>query len=359
MSVDVCQKLAVGKENFGACTGKWWSQSKTHLLQSVNPANSKILGSVYVATAVEYEIVVNKSLQAFQTWREVPAPKRGEVIRLIGQALRQQKDYLGTLVSLEVGKIKSEGDGEVQEMIDMAVFAGGLACTLDCKTISSERFRHQMIEQWQPLWPIGVITAFNFPVAVWAWNAFLAAICGNTIIWKPSSKAPLVALAVQHICNEVMQQCGCESIFSLFISSDNDLASKMVEDKRLPLISFTGSTAIGRRVSQAVAKRLGKCLLELGGNNGIIITESADFKKAIPSIVFGAVGTAGQRCTSTRRVFVQESRYQELVDKLVAAYKTIKIGNPLEKGILLGQIIDQNSVENYKAAIADLKSKRA
>jgi aldehyde dehydrogenase (NAD+) len=285
----------------------------------------------------------------------VPAPKRGELVRLIANELRNKKDILGTLIALENGKIKQEADGEVQEMIDMADFAVGLSRTLYGHTMHSERPQHRMYEQWHPLGPIGIITAFNFPVAVWSWNAFLAAICGNTVIWKPSSKVPLCALAVQQICNSVMQQCGYSGIFSLLVTDDNALAEKLAADTRLPLISFTGSTTVGRQVGQIVHQRFGRSLLELSGNNAIIVDETADFKLAVPAIVFGAIGTAGQRCTSTRRVIVHESRYEELVQRLIAAYKTVAIGNPLEKNVLLGPLIDEQAVQHYQTALQEIK----
>jgi aldehyde dehydrogenase (NAD+) len=264
--------------------------------------------------------------------------------------LRQKKDQLGTLVSLEVGKIKTEGDGEVQEMIDMADFAVGQSRMLCGSTMQSERPHHRMSEQWHPLGPVGVITAFNFPVAVWAWNAFLAAIAGDTVIWKPSPKAPLCAVAVQHLCNRVMEQQGYSGIFSLFVTDQASLAETMVQDGRLPLISFTGSVPVGRRVASAVGQRLGRTLLELSGNNAVIVDETADIDMAIRAILFGAVGTAGQRCTTTRRLFIHESRHDELVGKLVSAYGRIHIGNPLEPNILLGPL-----VESYRAAIEEVK----
>jgi aldehyde dehydrogenase (NAD+) len=298
---------------------------------------------------------VNESINTFRAWRLIPAPKRGEMVRLIGQALREKKDQLGTLVSLEVGKIKAEGDGEVQEMIDMADFAVGQSRMLYGATMQSERAAHRMSEQWHPLGPVGVITAFNFPVAVWAWNAFVAAIAGDTVIWKPSPKAPLCALAVQHLCNRVMEQQGYSGILSLFITDQPGLAEAMVQDRRLPLISFTGSVPVGRRVASAVSQRLGRTLLELSGNNAVIVDETADLALATRAILFGAVGTAGQRCTTTRRLFVQESRYDELVGRLVTAYGQVRIGNPLEPDVLMGPLIDHVAVEAYRAALDEIK----
>ncbi|MDH5740898.1 MAG: aldehyde dehydrogenase family protein, partial [Nitrospira sp.] len=313
------------------------------------------VAGIYPCSSEDYQRIVKESVEAFRTWRMVPAPKRGEIVRLIGQALREKKDQLGTLVSLEVGKIKAEGDGEVQEMIDMADFAVGQSRMLYGATMQSERPAHRMSEQWHPLGPVGVITAFNFPVAVWAWNAFVAAIAGDTVIWKPSPKAPLCAVAVQQICNRVMQQQGYSGIFSLFIADQPMLVEQMVQDERIPLISFTGSVPVGRRVASLVGQRLGRTLLELSGNNAIIVDETADLNMAVRAIVFGAVGTAGQRCTTTRRLIVHESRYEELVGRLVKAYAQVQIGNPLEKEVLMGPLIDQVAVEGYRSALDEIK----
>jgi aldehyde dehydrogenase (NAD+) len=341
----------------GGSTGSgWWTNHPSGpMLQSFNPATGEMIAGIYPCTSDDYQRIVKESSEAFQTWRMVPAPKRGELVRLIGQALREKKDQLGTLVSLEVGKIKAEGDGEVQEMIDMADFAVGQSRMLYGATMQSERPSHRMSEQWHPLGPIGVITAFNFPVAVWAWNAFIAAIAGDTVIWKPSPKAPLCAVAVQQICNRVMQQQGYSGIFSLFITDQANLAEAMVQDKRLPLISFTGSVPVGRHVASVVGQRLGRTLLELSGNNAVIVDETADLSLAIRAILFGSVGTAGQRCTTTRRLFVHESRYDELIGKLVKAYGQVHIGNPLEPTVLMGPLIDHVAVEGYRAAIDEIK----
>lgn len=285
----------------------------------------------------------------------VPAPKRGEVIRLIGQALREKKDALGTLISLEVGKIKTEGDGEVQEMIDMADFAVGLSRMLYGQTMHSERARHRMYEQWHPLGVVGVITAFNFPVAVWAWNAFIAAVAGNTVLWKPSPKAPLCALAVQHLCNRVLEEAGYRGVFGLFTTDRVELAENMVRDERLPLISFTGSVPVGRRVAEVVGHRLGRTLLELSGNNAVIVDETADLDLATRAIVFGAVGTAGQRCTSTRRLIVHESQYAKLMPRLLSAYAQVRIGDPLQPDVLMGPLIDEEAVGRYRAALEEIR----
>lgn len=349
--------LGIQAVNSGGSTGTgWWSgRNDGMLLPSINPTTGEQIAGVYPCSLEDYQRIMKESLEAFQVWRMVPAPKRGEVVRLIGQALREKKDQLGTLVSLEVGKIKAEGDGEVQEMIDMADFVVGQSRMLYGATMQSERPAHRMSEQWHPLGPVGVITAFNFPVAVWAWNAFLAAIAGDTVIWKPSPKAPLCAVAVQQICNRVMQQQGYAGIFSLFIAEQPALVEQMVQDERLPLISFTGSVPVGRRVASLVGQRLGRTLLELSGNNAVIVDETADLDMAVRAIVFGAVGTAGQRCTTTRRLMVHESRYEELVGRLVKAYAQVQIGNPLEKEVLMGPLIDQVAVEGYRAALDEIK----
>lgn len=349
--------LGIQAVNPGGSTGPaWWSgHGGVPVLPSVNPATGDTIAEIQPCSVEDYDRIVKESLAAFSRWRLVPAPKRGELVRLIGLALREHKDQLGTLVSLEVGKIKAEGDGEVQEMIDMADFAVGQARMLYGATMPSERPAHRMSEQWHPLGPVGVITAFNFPVAVWAWNAFLAAIAGDTVIWKPSAKAPLCAIAVQQICNRVMEQQGYSGIFSLFITDQTTLAETMVQDKRLPLISFTGSVAVGRRIASTVGKRLGRTLLELGGNNAVIVDDTADLDLALRALLFGAVGTAGQRCTTTRRLFVQASRYDDLLGRLVQAYRQVRIGDPLEPGTLMGPLIDQAAVEAYRAAIDEIK----
>ena len=351
------KELGIQAVSSGGSTGKhWWSDHATGaLIQSVNPATGEAIAAVRSCSAADYEHIATHARDVFATWRMVPAPKRGELVRLIGQALRSKKDQLGTLVALEVGKIKAEGDGEVQEMIDMADFAVGQSRMLYGATMQSERPSHRMSEQWHPLGPVGVITAFNFPVAVWAWNAFLAAIAGDPVIWKPSPKAPLCALAIQQICNQVMEQQGYSGIFSLFITDHAPLAETMVRDPRLPLISFTGSVPVGRHVASIVGQRLGRTLLELSGNNAVIVDHSADLDLAVRAIVFGAVGTAGQRCTTTRRLLVHESCADALLDRLVKAYKQVRIGNPLDSDVLLGPLIDHVAVETYRAAIDEIK----
>ncbi len=354
---EILKGLGLRDINAGGSTGPhWWTSGKqTPLLESVNPATGETLAQIRACSTDDYEQIVRESVEAFQQWRLVPAPKRGELVRLIGVALREHKDSLGSLVSLEVGKIKAEGDGEVQEMIDMADFAVGQSRMLYGTTMHSERPQHRMSEQWHPLGSVGVITAFNFPVAVWAWNAFLAVIAGNTVVWKPSPKAPLCAIAVQHLCNRVMEQQGYRGIFSLIVTAEKTMAETMVRDNRFPLISFTGSVPVGRSVASTVAQRLGRTLLELSGNNAIIVDQTADLSLAIRAIVFGAVGTAGQRCTTTRRLFVHRSRYDEVIGKLISAYKQIRIGNPLEPGVLMGPLIDHGAVEGYRRALEEVK----
>ncbi|HAT5918873.1 TPA: aldehyde dehydrogenase family protein [Legionella pneumophila] len=355
--MDLLQRLNIKSVNPGAFSGHGWhSDNHAHTLESFNPSTGNKLAEIATCTMDDYEQVMQRAEQAAQAWRKMPAPKRGEIIRQIGQALRENKDSLGSLVSLEMGKSKQEGDGEVQEMIDIADFAVGQSRMLYGNSMHSERPNHRMYEQWHPYGIVGVISAFNFPVAVWSWNAFLSAICGNVTIWKPSAKTPLCAVAVQHICNQVLKENNCPEIFGLIIPNSHDVVEAMVDDKRIQLISFTGSTAVGKQVAAKVAARLGKSILELGGNNGIILDESADLNLAIPAIVFGAVGTAGQRCTTTRRLFVHESKYQDVIKRLRHAYEQITIGDPLDTRNLMGPLIDQQAVEQFKKAINRIKA---
>jgi aldehyde dehydrogenase (NAD+) len=353
--MDVLQKLGIKKMNPGAFGGYSWQFGNGKQLVSINPATEQPLAAISVAEAAEFEEVIKRSQEGFLRWREVPAPVRGECVRLIAEELRAKKKLLGALISLECGKIHTEGEGEVQEMIDMADLAVGQSRMLYGKILQSERKRHRMYEQWFPLGPIGVITAFNFPVAVWAWNAFLAAICGDTVIWKPSEKVPLCALAVQHICNKVMQSLGHDGVFSLLITNDTRLAEQMVADERLPLISFTGSTSVGRKIATIVGQRLGRHLLELSGNNAVIVDETADLRLVTPSVVFGSVGTTGQRCTSTRRVIVHKSRVDELIKVLVAAYRQVRIGDPANQQTLMGPLIDKSAVHEFQKTIDEIK----
>ncbi len=350
-------KLKVERVNLGSCAGtdEWYKDSEAKELVSFNPATGEPIAKVLQATEKTYEKVLSQSVEAFKQWRMLPAPKRGQVIRDFGDALRENKEPLGEMVSLEMGKIKAEGTGEVQEMIDICDFAVGLSRQLYGLTMQSERHSHRMYEQWHPLGAVGVITAFNFPVAVWSWNAAIAAVCGDTTIWKPSSDTPLTSIAVQKIANKVMADHGLKGIFSLLIGRGSVVGEKMINDKRISLISFTGSTKMGRIVSEAVARRFGRTILELGGNNAIIVTGEADLNMAVRTILFGAVGTAGQRCTSTRRIIVHKSIASELTDKIVNSYKQVKIGNPLEEGILMGPLVTRAAVEDMMVAIEKAK----
>jgi aldehyde dehydrogenase (NAD+) len=349
---ELFQTLGLHDHNPGTSTGTDFIQDDgAEVLTSRTPIDRSILGQVRVTTRAEYDQVVERSVEAFREWRMMPAPERGEIVRQIGLELREYKEPLGRLVSTEMGKIYQEGLGEVQEMIDICDFAVGQSRMLYGKTMHSERPKHRMYEQWHPLGPVGVISAFNFPVAVYAWNAMIAAICGDTVIWKGSEKTPLCGIAVQRIVGRVLERNGVpEGVFSL-VTGGRDVGQWMTEDDRLPLISATGSIPMGRAVGQAVAARLGRTILELGGNNAIIITPEADLEMAIRAVVFGAVGTAGQRCTSTRRLIVHDDIFDELRDRLVRAYEGIRIGSPLDEGTLVGPLIDDDAVEAMQAAL--------
>ena len=352
----ILDSLGLESVNAGTWSGnEAMSSDSAPLIESINPANGEVIASVRATTADEYEQVVNNARQAYIEWRKIPAPVRGDAVRRVGNALRDNKDALGSLVTLEMGKIKAEGDGEVQEMIDIADFAVGQSRMLYGNSMHSERPSHRMYEQWHPLGVVGIISAFNFPVAVWSWNALIAAICGNTNIWKPSPKAALCGVAVQKICNEALADADLPAIFHLINYGSNDLAQQFVDDKRVDLISFTGSSAVGRKVGERVASRMGKCLLELGGNNAIIVDEHANMDIAVPGIVFGSVGTAGQRCTSTRRIIVHESRMEELKQKLVSAYGQVSIGDPLAPDTLMGPLIDAGAVSRVESALASVR----
>ena len=354
---EILDSLGLTAVNPGSWSGAKAMQSDSAAaIESTNPATGETIASVLNTTTDEYEQIVAAARDAFLEWRKVPAPVRGDAIRRVGNALRDNKDALGSLVSLEMGKIKAEGDGEVQEMIDIADFAVGQSRMLYGNTMHSERPQHRMYEQWHPLGVVGTISAFNFPVAVWSWNSFIAAICGNVNIWKPSPKTPLCGVAVQKICNEALADSGLPDVFHLFNDGDNALAQQFVDDRRVDLVSFTGSCAVGKKVGHRVASRMGKFLLELGGNNAIIVDESANLDLAVPGLVFGSVGTAGQRCTTTRRVLVHESRMSELKERLVAAYGQVRIGDPLDPETLMGPLIDESAVERVEAAVAAVKA---
>jgi aldehyde dehydrogenase (NAD+) len=342
--------------NPGAYDGKFHrSKSAAGAIAVVSPADGEPLATVAKATHKHYEAAVATGLAAFERWRVLPAPRRGEVIRLIGDELRRAKDDLGTLVSLETGKIRSEGLGEVQEMIDIADFAVGLSRQLYGLSMHSERPAHRMYEQWHPLGTVGVISAFNFPVAVWAWNAFVAAVCGDVVLWKPSEKTPLTALAVCRLVDRVLEEQGWRGILNCVIGDVAEVGAPMLDDPRIPLVSATGSTRMGKTVSARVATRLGRSLLELGGNNAIVVMDDADLDLALRAVCFGAVGTAGQRCTTTRRLFLQKKIAKKFTDRLVQAYANVTIGHPLEDGTLCGPLIDAAAVANYDAAITRIR----
>src|SRR6476620_2028954 len=338
--------------------GEWSKTSDAGVIEPVNPTDGAVLAKVHASSQADYDTIVERAQATFKVWRATPAPRRGEAIRLCAEALRTHKDALGSLVALEMGKSKPEGDGEVQEMIDIGEFSVGLSRQLYGLTMHSERPGHRMYEQWQPLGLVGIISAFNFPVAVWAWNSFVAAICGDISIWKPSPKTPLSAVAAMKICNEALKKGGFPDIFFLFNDGGSELAQKFVDDRRIPLISFTGSTKVGRMVGERVANRMGRSLLELGGNNAIIVDPSAELKLAIPAIVFGAVGTAGQRCTTTRRLIVHESIHDDVLSKLITAYKQVekKIGDPTDPANLMGPLNSRDAVEAYLDSIAKAKA---
>ena len=347
---EILEALGVKAENDGACTGQWIKTTGPELV-SYNPTTGDPIASVRQATVEEYEQVVSAAEEGFRTWRMMPAPLRGQVIRDLGEELRKYKDPLGRLVAMEMGKILSEGLGEVQEMIDICDFAVGQSRQLYGYTMHSERPGHRMYEQYHPLGTIGIITAFNFPVAVWAWNSALAGICGDAMIWKPSSKTPITAVAVQNIANRVMEAHGLSGIFSLVIGRGSSVGEKMLEDRRLPLISATGSCRMGRRIAQVVGDRLGRTLLELGGNNAVIVTDDADQEMALHAVLFGAVGTAGQRCTSTRRLILQKGIAAGFIERLKNAYGQIRIGDPLDENTLMGPLVDESAVKEMEEAL--------
>ena len=355
MKEKILERFGLEGELPGAGTGSW-SQGEGELLESRSPIDGRVIGRVRCAAPSDYEKVVSQAVKAFEKWRQIPAPKRGEVVRQIGQAFRACKADLGAMVSLEMGKIRAEGEGEVQEMIDMADYAVGISRMLYGKTMPSERPGHRMVEQWHPLGPVGVITAFNFPVAVWSWNALIALVAGDPVIWKPSSKVPLCALAALRTCWKVLKENDLpEGLLSCVIGKAETMGQALIRDPHIPLISATGSVRMGRQVGQAVKGRLGKTLLELGGNNAMIVTPQADLPLAIRAIVFGAVGTAGQRCTSTRRLIVHQSIFPALSEALIKAYQQVPIGNPLEAGNLMGPLIDREAVEAMQKALEQLQ----
>ncbi|MHB1686254.1 MAG: L-piperidine-6-carboxylate dehydrogenase [Ignavibacteriaceae bacterium] len=350
-------KLGIKKFNSGSSSGQKWNHTKTEgELNISSPATGKLIASVYQASKADYEKIISQAETAFKYWRKVPAPKRGEIVRQIGNRLREYKPYLGKLVSYEMGKSLQEGLGEVQEMIDICDFAVGQSRQLYGFTMASERPNHRMYDQYHPLGIVATISAFNFPVAVFSWNAMIAAVCGDVNIWKPSSKVPLSAIATQNIISQVIKENNLpEGIFSLIIGKGSTVGERILNDKRISLISIIGSTKVGQHAAEVIAKRFGKSILELGGNNGIIITPDADLKMAMPAIVFGAVGTCGQRCTSTRRLIIHESVYLKVKESLIKAYKSLRIGDPLDEKNHVGPLIDKDAVKMFVNALAEVK----
>jgi len=348
---DFLKTLGIGNENLGGFGGEWLGSGPK--LDVISPVDGRKIASVTQVTEQEYDVIVERAHNAFLKWRTVPAPKRGELVRQLGLKLREFKHELGQLVTLEMGKILPEGEGEVQEMIDICDFACGLSRQLYGLSMHSERPQHRMYEQWHPLGVVGVISAFNFPVAVWAWNSAIAAVCGDSTIWKPASKTPLTAIACAKIAADVCLANGVDpAIFSLVVGKGSTVGEKLLHDKRIPLVSATGSCEMGYRVGEVVGKRLGRTILELGGNNAIIVTPSADLDMAIRATLFGAVGTAGQRCTSTRRIIIHESVKDEFVGKLTKAYESVPIGDPLKEGTLMGPLVTHDAVNAMQSAIA-------
>ena len=355
--MDFLKKLGISKTNFGASTGQKWMQTKSEgELKVHSPVDGKYIASVYQGSEKDYEKIIKSMEEAFLFWRELPAPARGEIVRQIGLKLREYKEPLGKLVSYEMGKSLQEGIGEVQEMIDICDFAVGQSRQLYGFTMQSERPMHRMYDQYHPLGIVCTISAFNFPVAVYSWNAMLAAVCGDVNIWKPSSKVPLSAIATQNIIAKVLKENNLpEGIFTLIVGKGSTGGERILNDKRVAMVSVTGSTRVGKHAAEIVSARFGKTILELGGNNAIIITPDADLKIAIPAVVFGAVGTAGQRCTSTRRLIIHESIYNKVKDSLVKAYKSLQIGDPLDQKNHMGPLIDKNAVNDFSNALKRVK----
>ncbi len=347
---EVFDRLGLAEENSGVYAGDWL-EATGQQIDVINPSTGARLASVTMASADDYEKVVASSIETFERWRNLPAPRRGEYVRRLGNALRENIDALGALVTLEVGKIQAEGAGEVQEMIDICDFAVGLSRQLYGVTMASERPNHRMYEHWHPLGPVGVITAFNFPVAVWSWNSAIAAVCGDTLIWKPSERTPLTAIAVTRIAEKVMEGSGFEGVFNLAVGDGATVGNAMTTDRRIPLVSATGSTAMGSVVGETVAKRMGRTILELGGNNAMIVMDDADLDLAVRATLFAAVGTAGQRCTTLRRLIVHRAVADKLVSRLVDAYSQVRIGDPMESDTLMGPLISERSISQMMSAL--------
>jgi aldehyde dehydrogenase (NAD+) len=347
---DVFESLGLSEHNSGVFAGDWL-EATGEQVEVVNPTIGETLATVTMASATDYDRVADSSVETFERWRSLPAPKRGEYVRRVGDALREKIEPLGALVTLEMGKILPEGIGEVQEMVDICDFAVGLSRQLYGNTMASERPNHRMYEHWHPLGPVGVISAFNFPVAVWSWNAAIAAVCGDTVVWKPSERTPLSAIAVTRIAQEVMAGSGFEGVFNLVVGDGATVGSRMNEDTRLPLISATGSCNMGRIVGPAVAQRMGRTILELGGNNAVIVMDDANLDLAVRATLFSAVGTAGQRCTSLRRLLVHRAVADKMVSRLTEAYKQVNIGDPLEPGTLMGPVVGERAVDQMMSAL--------
>jgi len=352
MIQNILTELGIDATNLGVSTGNAWIKTKGNTIDSYSPVDGKKIATVFSATVKDYDAVIKSAQKAFLVWREIPAPKRGDIVRQIGNALREKKHALGTLVSYEMGKSLQEGLGEVQEMIDICDFAVGLSRQLHGLTMHSERPAHRMYEQWHPIGIVGIISSFNFPVAVWSWNTMLAWVCGDVCVWKPSEKTPLCGIACQKIAVQVFKENNLPEGLSGLLIGDASIGELMAKDTRVALVSATGSTRMGKVVAQQIAARLGKSLLELGGNNSIIISEFADLNIAIPAIVFGAVGTAGQRCTTTRRLIIHQSKYNDLKQRLKKAFTQLRIGNPLDEKNHVGPLIDKLAVKQYEKAIA-------
>ena len=353
---DVFNRLSIKELNSGVSTGTQWIESKGTSIESVSPIDGKVIGKVQNGSIEDYEIVMNKAREAFIIWRKTPAPIRGEVVRQIGEALRKEKKYLGFMITLETGKTYQEGLGEVQEMIDICDFAVGQARMLNGYTMHSERPDHRIYDQYHPLGILGLITAFNFPAAVWAWNSMLAAVAGDVIVWKPSSKVPFTAIAIQNIISGVLRKCNVpEGVFNMIIAKSSVLGDNFAADNRIPLFSVTASVAVGKRIGTIVGNRLGRSIMELGGNNAVIISEKANLEMAVKSVVFGAVGTCGQRCTSTRRLIIHESIYEKVKSQLIIAYKSVakKIGDPFLEHTLVGPMIDNAAVAQFRNALQE------
>ena len=349
---DFLEELGLRETNSGVSDGHFVEAPAGALLDSVDPASGTVIARVRTAGAADYERVAASAAAAFGPWRMLPAPRRGEIVRLLGAEFRRHKPALGALIAHEMGKIRSEGEGEVQEMIDIADFAVGLSRQLYGNTMHSERPQHRMYEQWHPLGVVGIVTAFNFPGAVWAWNAMIAAVCGDTMIWKPSSKVPLTAVAIQAMCDRVLGEAGHPGVMGLTVGSAREVGDRLCRDPRIPLVSATGSCRMGEEIGTTVARRFGRALLELGGNNAVLVLDDADLDLAQRAILFGAVGTAGQRCTTTRRLIVQRGVAAELTERLMRAYATVRIGDPLDPATLMGPLVDAGAVRDYLAAVA-------